>query len=32
MELAAYVLAFALGWLSVKIARQLYERFKKQAP
>lgn len=29
MELAAYVLAFALGWLSVKIARQIYDRFKK---
>lgn len=28
MELAAYILAFALGWLSVKIARQLHERFK----
>jgi|GEM_PF-2946055 hypothetical protein len=29
MELAAYVLAFALGWLTVKIGYQLYDRFKR---
>src|SRR5690606_9910594 len=29
MELAAYFLAFVLGWLSVTIARQIYERFKR---